>query len=319
MILSPEVDGQRAQAEKAFGKLDTLLQKSLLANSVLLLSTDNAFHGSALLFYADDAAAYVLSAKHNLYVQAGRQADYRTTSPSKLAGGFMAAVRMYYGPTALGNQPTRDAKISAITYDGGADDWQYDVMLLASTDTAFRDFVAKNALIKNQKGAQSVLDLMKDKGKTGIPILDKAKFRHVQLGFGHGTDPDVVVTRNWPTHPGQAQCRFPYPEYKTASEVRNLDLDKPSTWKDAPKLSAVVLMSGQDTNSTGAGDSGGPVFALSPQTKPSTAYLVATTLGANFYLNPAPTPPPVSSKIDNTAATFLRDVLKARFKSIPNS
>lgn len=316
MILSPT---ELEATNTAWGALGTTLKGTILANTVLLRSADKRFTGSAVLFFQDGAGtAYVITAKHNLYVLAGLTAP-GTNKPSDLSAAFVKAVSLFYGPTAMGNLPTTTAAITAITFPGSGDStWTYDVMVLSTEDEAFVTFVGTNAIIKNQGNAQSLLELLKIPAKkTEVPALVKANYKYVQTGFGAGKDATVVATSSYTDHINTCQCRFPEPANANTATVYDLDLANPKSWPKSPTLGSVALLTGGNTNSTGQGDSGGPLFALSPKGTPAAAWPVGVTLGANFYTSTLPKPAPTNTRIDNTAVTWLDTVLKESINSIP--
>jgi hypothetical protein len=315
MILSPD---QVTDTTARWGALSTTLQATILANTVLLRSADKRFTGSAVLFYQAYGTAYVITAKHNLYVLAGLTAP-GTSKPSDLSGAFQSKVSLFYNPSSMGNLPTATAAITAIAFPGSGDGtWTYDVMVLSTEDEAFATFVGTNAIIKNQGNAQSLLGLLKvPTGKTTVPALAKASYQYVQTGFGAGKDPDVAATNSYASHIDTCQCRFPEPANANTATVRNLDLDDKPSWSKSPTLDSVALLTGGNTNSTGQGDSGGPLFALTPKSTPTVAWPVGVTLGANFYTATLPDPEPTSARIDNTAVTWLDTVLKEAINSIP--
>lgn len=318
MILSPT---ELEATNTAWGALGTTLKATILANTVLLRSADKRFTGSAVLFFQDGAGtAYVITAKHNLYVLAGSTAP-GTSKPSDLSADFQSKVSLFYGPTAMGSLPTTTAAITGIEFPGSGDStWTYDVMVLTADATAFVTFVQGAAILKKQGDAASLLALMKIPAKkTEIPALVKAKYQYVQTGFGAGKDPDVVATNSYEDHLNTCQCRFPEPANANTATVYDLDLATPKSWSKSPTLDSVALLTGGNANSTGQGDSGGPLFALTPKSAPTVAWPVGVTLGANFYTstNPSPRNPPTNARIDNTAVNWLYTVVTEYMNYLP--
>jgi hypothetical protein len=317
MIANP--NNTAGQTAATWNGLDNGLQAALLANSVVLRSRDNRFTASGILFYAAayTAAAYVLTAKHNLYVQNPPETSYTDYTPASFTAGFIQNVQVGYGPAALGQAPATLVAINAITFPGGSDqDWTYDTMLLEVTDADFITYVKANALMKVQSDAQTVLNQIKAQANFVRPALVKTKWKYIQTGYGGGKDDDVQITQNWPDHTGSFQCRFPEPTAQQTETAYNLDLGDKTSWATCPPLSDVIMLSASNYDSTGPGDSGGGLFALSPQASPTSAIPVGVSYGINLSLA-RQAGGLTDTKISNSASTCIEAALKICVGDMP--
>lgn len=241
MILSPK---NRVLATEFFIKgLSPAVQKLILDASILLSTKDARFIASAVAFSADGTTAYILSAKHNLWVFAGAQCR-PGAPPSTLTQGFQDNVAMFWGAAAIGQKPRNMAPITTITFPVGNDSWDDDAMLLTSTDAALVAHILGNGYVKNRTDAEiNIEQLVCTEGGRGAQALDQEKRWLVQVGFGHGQDGDISSTKGWPDYSGQLQCRIVTPvATQPAATVYDVPAGVPKKeWRDAPSYGNQLL------------------------------------------------------------------------------
>src|ERR1044071_1829384 len=205
---------------KTFGKSYKNIQTvhATIQNSSVKLHTAR-FIGSAVILMATDRFAYILTARHNLYMQAGHDdAPDWDVHGATLATSFRTNVTIRYSSAfqlAVGGEPTNEAAIGAvkpITVTGAFTPWSYDVLLLRSTDAGLLAYARRNAVYSAFPTAAYVktpsdfLDV--SPGLAGRPTV------FVQTGFGQireaakprkgiaalPTDDDEISPRNKAGH-----------------------------------------------------------------------------------------------------------------------
>ena len=118
---------------------------------------------------------------------------------------------------------------------------------------------------------------------------------------------------NYTDHEGKIQCKSSLPSFSTTAPVT---LYEPSTQdRDRTKwrsMSHAIDLEASVSNSTGPGDSGGPLFGIKvPKTGDSEIFLVGVTSGANFYGDETRlASPPTERTINNNVATYWHEIFK---------
>lgn len=305
-------EGERAKATKRFnnkGEVPDALRPKLM-NAVVHLDYNNLIgigSGVILNVEAGTDVAYVLTAKHLLHIWTKQ--DPAVKKPADIVtADFLSKVKIYYGPPALEAEAAAvTGAIAGVDYTASSDQtWVDDIMVLKVDDKAFHDFVVANRFVP-AVGDTKYQVLLKRQNNDTHNILDKANFVYVQMGYGHGRDPDVAVTAGYDDLKGKLQCRWTAPSEKmpaaTAFEVDN----KKGVVTDS--LNNACLLTADDTNSTGPGDSGGPLFAVPLKiVDRTTFYLVGVTAGANYFTDQRyrdnPKSAPGDDHMHNNAVTF---------------
>lgn len=302
------VPGERTKATTFFNnkaEIPATLQATLRNATVHIDYGTGQGVGSGVILNAGAGnKAYVLTAKHILYIFAGKKPD--ETKPADLVtDDFLGKLKIYYAPPALPSKAASQAAVSAVKFLAEDDQtWSYDVMALEIDNAGFRTHVANNRFLPAAV-VNTYTPLFKVDNKTqAVGLLDKNKYIYVQLGYGAGRDPDVKATENYEDLKGQLQCRWPEPTDKTilksAFEVTG--------GKVAPDSEDLCMLTASDLTSTGTGDSGGPLFAIPKEGKQrTTAYLVGVTTGANFLTDDKykqnPSTAPKDDTIRNNVST----------------
>lgn len=304
-------EGERTKATALFNK-DTQVPAALrpkLMNATVHVDFSAQGVGSGVILNADPNSnkAYVLTAKHLLYIFGGvkpanaKPADIVTQA-------FINKLGIYYGPTALPGKAATRASVSAIDFTGSSDQtWDYDIIVLEIDDQAFHTHVTNNRFLPaDVTGTYNPL-LKPKKNTTTCDILDKAKFIYLQMGYGSGRDKAVKATSGYDELKGQLQCRWPQLTAKSPL-ASAFEVDK-AAGKVSSNNNNIVLLTADITNSTGEGDSGGPLFALPLKlNERTTFYLVGINTGANFLSEQKyrddPSSAPGDDTLYNNAVTY---------------
>lgn len=314
----PVEDGQRSKATEFF---DGLTAKAELLKTTVLLHSDQAF-ASGVILGVDDTKAYILTAKHNLFILAGQvtPVDKRTGNP-KTPGDYTIddygrfGIQIGYKPTGLLLAPEDPPKTSTVKVSGfnflGVDDsstsWSYDAMLFECTNTDFYTYVNTNRFIKHANYEEYSKALDRSKGK--YQLLDRRLLDHIQLGYGKARDEDLDINRdNYTSYERKIQCKQSFPSTVTTSPVELLE--PKSSERDRNKwrrMLHAIELDADVTKSTGPGDSGGPLFAV----KGTKFALMGVTSGANFYSQKSKWDrPPGDRLIHNNVVTYWHEIFK---------
>jgi len=300
----PMQRGTRWQATDAFKKLP--IQDRLRAATVRLLSRGN--HASGVFLGVSLGVAYVMTAKHVLWSLAGE------TSPSGLPNDYTLPSNKYpdgiqiaYDPENIESQPRATANVTTIDFGGINDNtWEYDIILMTSDDQPFCDFIRQNRFFTKDNYLTYQRSLRQ--GNDRYPLLSRSQYEFIQLGYGEARDPHWpkdVIRSNYTDFVGKLQCKPSQPSTDTAGAV---DLYEPQMGKrrdQFPKRRQAVELDGSNVNSTGAGDSGGPLFCYNK----TGFFLLGVTLGANWYGDERRLQnPPPDTNIENNVATYWYEI-----------
>jgi len=314
---APVKNGERPKATAWF---NGLAAKDDLLKTTVLLQTGVAF-ASGVILGVDDNKAYILTAKHNLFILAGQLKPVDKESgaakkPSDYAlTDYSGGIKIGYRPAALLQAPedpprTTPALVTGFNFGGitdGGDSWTYDAMLFECTNTAFKTYVDANRFIKrsNYESYSTALEL-NTAGK--LPLLSR-RLTHIQLGYGFARAPDMdIEADNYTSYEKKIQCKQSSPSTVTVCPVT---VYEPSTKeKDRSKwrsMSRAIELDAGNTKSTAPGDSGGPLFAI----QDAKFALVGVTSGANFYSQESKLKKPPSDRvINNNVVTYWHEIFK---------
>ncbi len=309
MILSKDSPKQKkrtaqkgeASISKEFFEGLGQIKSQILKSSVFLKKGE--FTGSGVIFYADDTAAYILTAKHLLYLAAGQKSRPADTTPADLCDQF-SSVTLSYDPSDWGERPANSAPVASVNLDGCDDqNWEYDVMVLTVDDATFLTYAQENQLVTSSNKNDYSQQLKAGSGNAAsIPALKVAQYDFIQVGYGGG-DKDIRVATA--TTPGTLQTRNTSP----MSDVMQATIYEYKPSGDWPQFEKACILTASNVTSTGEGDSGGPLFAISKDRKK--LYLVGVTAGANMFTTNVAArinPSPADSRIDNNVIAFWGDV-----------
>jgi hypothetical protein len=310
--------GERTKAKEFFNSIP-LAGRTPLLNATVYLSTTAGNKGSGVILAADTTTAYVLTAKHLLYTLSGLKSP-DTKKPSDFNNTtFLEKVQIGYTTAALEGAPTLTAPVTGLNFTGSDDQtWQYDIMIMESTDATFRTFVLANRFVR--LAMKQTYDILLSVKRTGCEALNTKNYKFIQLGFGDGRDPEVIATKSatdYTDFAGKVQCKQSQPKAATPLDGFFEIVDgKPSAqW---PVSDQICEMVADVTNSSGPGDSGGPLFALL-KTDLTKFFLVGLTTGANVFSDPELKKPNATidkklygdDDIHNNVVTFWKNVYLA--------
>jgi hypothetical protein len=271
----------------------TLTPKQTLLNATVHLSTATGNASGVILgVNKDDTTAYVLTARHCLFTLAGKKSPEDKQPNQYPLTGYANGIKIKYGPferDELYKTPAGGpALVSAINFASTDNtSWQYDIVIFESTNEAFITFAKANRFIKSQEDVDNYGTILRPKSGS-LPLLNKRDYNFIQLGYGANIDPDwrtkrMDISAYDTTDPtGKIQCKESVPEATTTmpGSVFNVDRNtRPDKWLTYINT---CQMTADRTNSTGPGDSGGPLFSVSRRT-PASFFLVGLTTGANFF------------------------------------
>jgi hypothetical protein len=277
------VEGTRKKMQKAFDRLPPETQAKLM-NATVLLRHKGAW-ASGVIFTADTEFAYVITAKHCLYTLS--EDTQPKKRPQEYVDYLKDNVSIEYGPTQHLGDPRNKANagteftLKNSENDKDKDTWHYDIVLLKCPDENFRAFAKDHGILTDTtKDKYGELLLRRNTG--GCFILRDADYSHAQMGYGQSRDNEVIVTKNYPNYTYKIQ-------YKES--VLKGALPLPKIWeidwenkkgKKGKEFQHICELIADNTNSTGGGDSGGPLIAIKRRS-PTEIYLVGVTSGANYF------------------------------------
>lgn len=309
MILSM---GQQDQDALTYAKINDAVRGILQRSSVKLygITSGATFTGSGVLLYSTEGEALVVTAKHNLYIFAGKSDPPSWSNDT--VNSFQQSIKIYYDAAMdFGRSPASSAPITSIVpvnVDPEDNPWLYDVMILKSTDSALNTFASKNGCFTQTS--------LEDHGKFMSNHVNYLKrgtqsdSRYfIQTGFGKVRDTGedskktvLPVGKAGKNVEGAFQFRVTDPlgaESVTVYQQSNKSQFYP--YAEAVQLTA------DTTSSTAPGDSGGPLFVTfyDRLTKFWKLYLIGVTTGANMAASEirCPTPPAI---VENNISTSLR-------------
>jgi hypothetical protein len=307
--------GQRTLAQEFFED-DSVKPRTRawLKNATVLIQSSTGNKGSGVILAIDSAKTYVLTAKHVLYTLSGvtspgakKPADFNNAT-------FLNKLQIYYEPPGLLSAPTTTAPVTGLNFTGSDDQtWLYDIVIFESTDNSFRVFA--DAMVFVNEGLKNMYGELLAVKNRGCEALNAQNYEFFQLGYGDGRDKDVKATKGagYTDYSGKFQCKISTPEAKTPiNGVFDIDPKLPAAqW---PVSNQICMMKADVTNSSGPGDSGGPLFCRL-KTDKNQFYLVGVTTGANFFSDPNLMQPgaklPPDSDIHNNAVTYWKNVFDA--------
>jgi hypothetical protein len=323
-------DGKRTLAAKYFNGISANTQ-TLLRNVTVRLRPKNAppHNASGVILKVVQETAYVLTAKHVLYKLQGDaqpQANKKPDEYNPVAFGpqNQNSILIWYEPAALLGEPTKSAPVTGVNWLNNVIDpktWNYDLVVLESTDAAFVTHAKQNNVIKTDQAKNDYETILREK-KDGCIALNETLFDFFQLGYGVGKIPGVTEMGTYKEYDGKLQCKKSVPKARsTLAEAYEIDKDKPA--KEWLKSEQIIQLFGNATATTAPGDSGGPLFCRPIKPDKDKTYLasmdnfflVGVTSGADFFDDEKYTEPnaelPDVKEIHNNAVTFWVNVFTA--------
>lgn len=307
--------GTRTKANEKFATVLEATRLKLLNATVLIKTTDNRGLGTGIILNTAEVGqtktAYVLTAKHLLQTLSDPKAVSGKTPSQCATQEFVGKLRLSYGPAAMEGAPAvGPIGVTAVNLAwNAADNWEYDIMVLEATDAGFCTFIENNAFVldrlqdyrnllppKSEQKKQNKDEKNENKdekepvGAKVCGVLNKQVYDYVQLGYGAGKSAIVTATAGYDDKTGLIQCRWPAIEARKPLESafdieETIGKNKKKSYAVDSTYENVIDVPATDSSSTGAGDSGGPLFALKRDDH-RFFYLVGVTSGMNFFSNP---------------------------------
>jgi len=282
--------------EDRLDKLSTALsgQANLLQKlqNVSVMLKGGGFTASGVILYATGGEAWVVTAKHNLWVRADEKAppDWEDS----LKDDFITNVKIYYDdPMTFGDSPGTSADLTdiEIVNSGSSFSWDYDVIILKSTDATMVAFATTNQLYDPTTftfGERSYL-------YTASKYLNKTQrtsthnfIKFIQTGYGKTTDTlgTIKKTRIPVETAGgnrfeRLQYRFIQPKANSVTSVFDEREEEEGTYDE---YKTAVQIDADANDSTWSGDSGGPLFIVVYDKSASSwkLYLIGITTGSDM-------------------------------------
>ncbi len=250
----------KTESAQVFSELADAARNQIERSSVCL--RNGRFVGSGTLVKDSEGIAGIITAKHNLYVNAAAEQpiDWDDTQVNDRVYAFLTDLVVHYSDTTQELTPTT----SDIEFRAGYESWDYDLMFISfKADLPIRTYVNSDASHRIAYGER-------DLGFYRHNMVGKTVF---VTGFG-----DVMDSQGRQTslsHPFQVRCAE-----VTASEP----LVRRHADPNADNCNALILTA-SNNSSTAPGDSGGGVFTV---TERGQVYLLGASLGSNFVKNEMP-------------------------------
>lgn len=280
MIISDPI---KQQDQQIFNNFPAAIRDKIEKSSVKLQSLNGQFVGSGVIFFApaNQNIAVVLTAKHNLWVYAGKDGPpaWNSQEHKTMETNFLANIQILY------NNLQSAARLTGSIGYAGQKNWEYDLMLLQCSDANFLTFARQNCIISNSGDRDKALDFF----YRGT-VWDVNSNVYMQTGFGKQSDTS-------PSPGGPFQYRSTRPNPTKTVDVK-AGVANQAIYKE------VILLTANDDTTTASGDSGGPLFAVYRNQE---LYLVGGTLGSNFSEDEVLPDKP----IQNNASTSVQIVLEA--------
>ncbi len=311
----PTTPGERSKATLFFNALPPATQATFLRSTVLISSPQGG-RGSGVILYSIAPDAYILTAKHILYLFAGDKKPKKDKTPKDYeSDGVLKGATIGYNPPALLAAP------AATTAAGLEVDWTYtdeqwsnDLMVLKCADGIFEPWVNANRFLN----ASKVGDYNAKLKSTTPEVLQKKDFSYIQLGYGISSDKEIAITQAYTNYGGQVQCLFSMLKNRSVIPA-GFSIDRKAPAADWLQLDNFCELDANDTKSTAEGDSGGPLFAFNP--KDGEFILVGVTSGANYFTDPNykanPAKAPGDDHMHNNVASYWYAVFTQLQHNIP--
>ena len=275
---------EKRQAQEAFARLPQAQRDNMQLSSVRL--TNGQFTGSGVLVIDSDNIPGIITAKHNLYINAGvpEPIDWDPTQVADMVVRFLNNLAVGYGPLNNGNptqtqnlQCTEETCNSDIEFRNGNGSWDYDLMFIS-----FKENLPLVNYIKENDSHRIKYNTDTDRPFYKSNMVNRSVF---VAGFGNVLNEQGQQTTL--SHPFQVRT-------STVASLEEAVMRHQNP--DAFNID-VLLVGASNSTSTAEGDSGGPMFTVNS----GKVYLLGATLGSNFRPNEMPPDEPII----NNASTYL--------------
>jgi Trypsin len=295
---------QKASADK-FATLPGPIKTAIQNTSVRLVDSGGRFNGSGMIVYTDGSNnTTIVTAKHLLYSLIG--ANDTPAWSTQLETDFQQKVSIKYDTAMTFNKnPTQTAAIASITSvtPDAQQPWEYDVMILTSTDPTLATFATTSYVYARSKNGVDYGFLTK-----AARYLSKTDQTFVQTGFGANREEaeDKLKTKmpksNLGTNnSGCLQYRFPVLKADATVTVYSQRNDDPSVYD--PGIDSIWIQA-NPTDSTAPGDSGGGLFVVNRISNRDRFFLIGVTTGADRETSRTPCPTSGALRVNNVSTSL---------------
>ncbi|MET0649131.1 MAG: hypothetical protein ABW208_21175 [Pyrinomonadaceae bacterium] len=288
--------------------------KSRILNSSVSLKGKNPkktdFDGSAAMLCYKGNTTFLVSAKHNLevYWEGGSRPPLNQT----LLDSFRQSIKIYYQASMQFNAvPAQVAVISEVipVKIGSEGDWDYDVMILKSTDPGLLQVCKANQIypLTDTKQKQAYDQVVKA-GRLYLsktPVKDSTAY-FIQSGFGRVRDTvegtSLPKDKPGPGKHGGLQYRDTAPKAQ-ATDTVYFQVGQTNNYE--PYIAAIQL-DADANSSTFKGDSGGPLYFtyFDKSAKVWRLFVIGVTTGGDMSTAREPCPPK-GTLVANNISTSL--------------
>lgn len=326
MILSKATE---TASVAALARMPSFL-RTLIQNSSVKLEGSHGrvrFNGSGAILFRDATNTWIVTAKHNLYIL-----NDNTDAPpwdEALVTRFRDSIRIYYdGPMAYGKEPARVANITSIVPipKDTARPWDYDVMILKSTDGPLREFATINAVGNPfDRTRDDYAEIWKDREylTTAGQYLERRGQHFLQTGYGRITESfEVRVKKKTetiviPPAPSEGEARAGNAlgalQFRTTMPMATATTtvySQRGRTTAYDRFDQAFQVTANENSSTAPGDSGGPLFAVREHvdSDPSKSfwrlYLIGVTTGADMATAATPCPTGTTLRSNNVVTSL---------------
>lgn len=297
--------------------------KTRILNSSVSLKGKNSkqsdFDGSAAMLCFTENTTFLVSAKHNLevYAESGNRPAMKGIPES-----FTANVKIYYAANMQFNtQPTQVAAIAEtipVTI-GSEGAWDYDVMILKSTDPGLLQVCQANQIypLTNNKQKEAYDQIVTvDRLYLSKTTTQNTPAYFIQTGFGRVTDKvegtQLPKDKAGPGKHGKLQYRVTAPKAQATVEVFN-QVEKTSKYDSYIRA---VQLDADENNSTFRGDSGGPLYLTYFDKKAGgwKLFVIGVTTGGDMDTAKKPCPPKGTLVANNVSTSLAHCYSQGLFK-----
>ena len=310
MIMSAEREKQIRiafqQVPKEVKEVPTEVQKTML-NTTIKLTGNNGkddFLASGVILYQNEYETLIVTAKHNLSIFAGLPA-HPHESPDGVKDLFLKVSIGYGEGMKFNGAVTNSAPITSIEsiQPEGSGPWDYDVILLKSSDANLMKFAEANFIYAPYQADLGFLTkpalFLKKGEKQAPPWFFQTGYGFVTENAGPGNNTTLPTATRGGNKKGFLQYRVAQPlapaTVQCYQEVSSKDY--------APVIHAIQLAA-DPNDSSAPGDSGGPLFVVTNNNKVWRCDVIGVTYGADLADAQKPCPPSGKLRVNNISTSL---------------
>lgn len=327
MILSQAAYDAAVALVEGEDPLPELTRKRILNSSVELMGTGlngDLFYGSGVIVNANPTRVTVLTALHNVAKWA-KDAEGWTD----MLDEFAASIYINFAPdkkdmTFNGTVPRRAKLATATTIHESNDPSNYyDLLVLTSNDFEFKKYAGASVFdgVENTLPREAALIT-----QTYQSLLNIKWFHHVQCGYGKTYDTRSAEKIDYKTRKivkGRAVTKRKEQTVNMQEDKLHYRVTSPLT-RNPPRdyylqqanegerprylvCQSAHAFTARDRNTTGVGDSGGPIWAIDKGSR-THVYLIGVTTGVDMLPSPKPAEQIFRTAIVTSTLPFMTQV-----------